>query len=235
MDDRFNTSCDEVIYQRDRSLQCRDCRVEFCIEQVGERRLEGYPEVVLAPLSPFSCRDVNQLTVRVRTGQVLKQLGGRHLVRGRLEKASDHERLHIQMRQNLLVSPAFQTTRQVKIDLRDGSSNPSPLTDEGITNLPAVQILTAAHRSAGRLNDPGVRAGEELALVTIVPAHPVVLSGWSFHHVQDLATTPGGVDLDGLDNDPISLVCMHNDPPSRSARPSDLGLPPEVASHGDRR
>ena len=87
------------------------------------------------------------------------------------------------MGQNLSVSPAFQTTRLVEIDLRDGISNPSPLADEGITKLPTVEILRIDHCSAGRLNDPGVRAGEELALVAVIPAHPVVLSRRPSHHL----------------------------------------------------
>jgi hypothetical protein len=119
------------------------------------------------------------------------------------------------------VAPSTHTTRQVEIDLRNCVSDPFPLADEGITNLPAVQTLRTVHCSAWRLNDLGVWSGEELAFVAVIPAHSVVLSGSPSHHLQDLPAPPGGVDRDRLDDDPISLVCMH-----KALNLSVLGLAP---------
>ncbi len=239
MDDCFDASRDQVVGERDRTLQCRDCRVEVCFEQVGERRFKGHPEVVLAPFGAFSRRHINDFTVGPRTGQVLEKIGGRQLVRSRREKAGEHERLYIEMGQNLSVAPAIQSTWQVEIKLRNCVSNPFPLANKGVPNLHSVQILKAFHRSAWGLNDPGVWSGEELALVTVLPLHPVVLSRRSSHHLEDLAVPPSRVDLDGLDDDPISRVCMHNHPPSRfwscqASWPCRYFLT-TVAGHGDGR
>lgn len=64
-------------------------------------------------------------------------------------------------------------------------------------------------RSGRRGNHLGIRAGKELALVTVVPPNPIMLTGRPPHHLQDLAISPSGVDRDRLDDDPVSLVCVH--------------------------
>lgn len=89
--------------------------------------------------------------------------------------------------------------------------------------------------SAWRLNDPSVWTGEELAFVTVIPVHPVVLSGKPPQHLQYLPASPGGVDGDGLNDDSISLVCVHAYDPFELVllHPSETAV--AVAGHGDYR
>jgi len=49
--------------------------------------------------------------------------------------------------------------------------------------------------SGRRRNNLGIRAGKELTLTTVLPLHPVVLSGWPSHHLQDLAGAASRADF----------------------------------------
>jgi hypothetical protein len=70
-------------------------------------------------------------------------------------------------------------------------------------------VLWVRLRSGRRGNHLGVRAGEELGLATVLPLHFVVLASRPSHHLDYLATSPSGADLGRLDDNPISVFCMH--------------------------
>ena len=46
--------------------------------------------------------------------------------------------------------------------------------------------------------------------MSIVPLHPVVLTGRSLQHLYDLAASPSGADLGRLDDNVISVFCVHS-------------------------
>src|SRR5208282_2427842 len=58
-------------------------------------------------------------------------------------------------------------------------------------------------------NHHGVGTGEELGLVSVLPLHPVMITGCSLQDLDYLTASPGGADLGRLDDDVISIFCVH--------------------------
>jgi hypothetical protein len=97
--------------------------------------------------------------------------------------------------------------------------------DPSIT-LPRTPVLLLWHLlpSRGWWNYHRVWTGEELGLMTILPLHPVVLTGRSLQYLHYLPASPCGADLGRLDDNVVSVFCVHRSspPPTTYACPQTL-------------
>jgi hypothetical protein len=74
-------------------------------------------------------------------------------------------------------------------------------------------------RSRGGWNHHGIWTGKEVGLVTIVPLHSVMLSSRSLQYFHDFTASPCGADLGRLDDNVVSVFCVHrSSPPTANLR-----------------
>ena len=87
----------------------------------------------------------------------------------------------------------------------------------GVVQSADAQVTGGGRLVRGRLpagDDPAVGAREVDRLVTVVPAHPIVLAiALAEHHVDDLALTAGLTDVRAVHDDPVTGLGVYGEPP----------------------